>query len=765
MRRNMRPYSGSGRRARLSLLMLAISTACATDVLAQSVTKPATGNSKRDTSQPLIIDADAMTGRNEVNASAEGSVHMTQGNAKFDADKVEYRQEIDEVEATGNVKLEREGERISGPHLKLRMKDNIGAFDQPDYMISRGIVGPSSSADAAPLVGHGHAEKLLFKGQNHYGMEDASYTTCTVENSGSPDWYTQLGSLDLDYVEGVGRARNATVYFKDAPIFYTPLLSFPLNNNRKSGLLAPSGGSTTNGGFEYLQPFYWNIAPEMDATIAPRFMFRRGVQLQAEYRYLGQSYAGRVFGEYLGNDKVAKRSRYQGTLEHQQSFGGGFWGSLNLNGASDDAYFRDLSTRLTNTSQTFLLREGRLNYQADWWAASLLVQRYQTLQDPSAPITAPYDKLPQLSVSGTRADLPAGMVFTFTGESTYFKSPDSTRVSGLRSVIYPQLSLPWQNAAFFITPKLGMNLSRYRMDASSSSTAMANYVRDLPVFSLDAGMTFERESPLFGKDVVQTLEPRLFYLRVPYRDQSMLPVFDSGAVDFNFAQMFSENLFVGNDRIADANQATIAATSRFLDANTGVELARFVIGQRYYFADQLVTLPGVTARTGRIADFLVAASGRINRDLSLDSGLQYNPRDSQLERFNVGLRYQPELGRTLNLGYRYSRDLLRQIDISGQWPVAKGISAVGRMNYSLKDKQLLQAIAGLEYAQSCWSLRFVLQRLVTALNTTSSGWFLQLELHDFASIGTNPLEVLKRSVPGYSKLRLDGTSSEVSQVE
>ena len=277
--------------------------------------------------------------------------------------------------------------------------------------------------------------------------------------------------------------------------------------------------------------------------------------------------------------------------------------------------------------------------------------------------------------------------------------------------------------------------------------------RVLPISSLDSGLTFERDTAFLGQRFRQTLEPRFYYLHVPYRDQSKIPLFDTGLADFNYAQVFSENLFNGGDRIADANQLTIAATTRILSPSSGQEILKATIGQRHYFQNQQVALNDLTpTRTDKTSDFLAALSGRVTRHWSLDSALQYNSHRNFFERLGMGARYQPETSKTLNLGYRFTRDALNQVDISAQWPLGGRWSGVGRYNYSMRDNRLVESLGGFEYNAGCWIGRIVLQRFAAATGNFTSAVFVQLELNGFSRIGSNPLETLKRNIPGYGRL-------------
>ncbi len=704
---------------------------------------------------PTFIAAERIAGKNDVEVVAEGGVEMRKRNSILLAERLTYRQASDEVEAAGDVHLSRDGDRISGPRMQMKLDDSTGFFEHPSYSIRRIKTGSAATlwtgteerASSELTTGSGAASRIEFEGEGRYRMQDATYSTCAPVAGKSPDWFARTADLRLDYDAEQGTARDATLYFLGAPILYSPWLSFSLNNERKSGLLSPTVGSTSQGGVEYTQPFYWNIAPNMDATIAPRVMSKRGTLWKTEYRYLQDTYSGNFQGQYLPDDKLVHRRRHAYAFNHAHSLGGGFAASLSLNNASDGTYFSDLGSGSSTIAQTNLLRQGTLSYSGGWWSAHLLAQSYQTLQDPALPpVVEPYRRLPQLTVDAGRGDLPLGFNFNFRGEHVNFRHP--TQVQGRRFTLYPQLSLPLQTEVLSLTPKIGLHTTRYSLDRQTAGTP-DRLAREVPIFSLDSSVTFERELSWFGNSLTQTLEPRIYYLYVPERDQRQFPVFDSALTDFNFAQIFGENRYGGGDRIGDANQATAMLTSRLLDPQTGAETLRAAFGQRFYFDTQKVGLPGETLRSDRQTDFLASLSGRILPKTYADVGIQYNPRLDRIDRLNVGGRYQPEIGKVLNAGYRYSRDQLGQIDISGQWPIVGGWHAVGRFNYSTKDGRMIESVAGLEFDGGCWVGRVVLQRLATQTQNSNTALFFQLELNGFTKVGSNPLDILRRSVPGY----------------
>lgn len=712
--------------------------------------------------QPTSLTADRVEGIHELEAVAEGHAVLERGEDRLTADRLVYRQLEDEVEASGQVVLSSPDTRIAGERLSLKLAESVGTFERPAYVVRRrpppvpepaltmsGLPAVTESGqvlattgrmiERAPVIGSGEAETIDFLGPDHYRLSRASYSTCAP---GRRDWEVTVGELDLDYENDLGEARNAVVRFQDVPIFYTPWLSFPLSNQRKSGFLAPTFGSTSKSGLDLAVPWYWNIAPNRDATITPRYLSKRGVQLSGEFRYLDYTYTGQTRLEYLPDDAVAGRDRYGYSLIHNHNLGHGLTALLNLNGVSDDAYFSDLSTRIGQVTQGNLLRQGQLIYGGPWYGATVNLQSYQTLLG----VAAPYKRLPQITLAANRYDLPAGLAAHLAAEYVDFKHP--TQVLAKRMIVYPQLSWPLATAAFSVTPKIGVHATHYTLERQATGVP-ASLSRSLPIASLDATVFFERQTTLFGQSWLQTLEPRAYYLYVPAREQKDIPIFDSGPIDFNYAQLFGENRYAGGDRIGDANQLTLAVTSRLIDERNGAEVLRATLGQLYYFSQQRVTLPGETARTEREADVLASLLGRVGPSTYADVTWRYNPRDARTERLTLSGRYRPEAGKIFNAAYRYARDLLGQIDLSAQWPLAGGWHGVGRYNYSTQERRVIEAIGGLEYDAGCWIGRIVAQRLATIADRPTTALFFQLELNDFSRIGSNPLDLLRRSVPGY----------------
>ena len=688
------------------------------------------------TEGPTVINADTVEAKEGKVLEATGAAELRKDDQLFRADHLLYLQESNELFADGAVRIEQKSGAITGPSLKFNLDSNTGEMAQPSFTFTDSKV-------------RGKAEVLHIEGKQQFSFEGASYTSCPP---GNDDWLLKMGELELDRNTQIGTAYNARIEFMGVPFLYTPWMNFPLNDQRRSGLLGPTLGNTSKGGREISVPFYWNIAPNYDATITPKVIEKRGVLYDNEFRYMGGSYTGKIDYGALQSDKLANQDRSHSSLFHTQNFGSGVTGLLNLNEASDDAYFRDLSSVPSIAVQKHLVREGAVFYAGGWWTASARAQSYQTLQDPEALVELPYRRLPQVNVGAQGAA--AGAVAALSAEYVEFAHP--TLVNGKRVVFYPSVAYPLlHDPAYYLTPKLGVHGTQYSLGENNTGVE-SNYYRSVPIFSLDSGMTLERDFTMYEQEYVQTLEPRIFYVNIPYRNQDMLPIFDTAPSAFSFVQMFTENRFIGNDRIGDAEQVTMALSSRLLDADTGNERLRVAIGERFSQQTPRVIL-GVPTSTTNQSDVLLSVGGRMTSTISLDSLEQYNPEQSRTQMFYGMARYKPEAGKVFNLGYRYTFNpdptlVLKQLDVSTQWLLGGHWHMVAQTKYSLQEKRAVEALAGLEYYHDCWAMRFVAQQFVTSTLESSTTFFIQLELNEMLRVGTDPLAALKLSVPGYSVL-------------
>ena len=702
--------------------------------------KPLQGATAPAPREAIFLRADRLEGESQNWVQAEGKVELRTRHQTVLADWLRYDVASDEFWGKGNVTLRRGIDWITGPEARFKRDNETGFFTSPEFSI-----GENAS--------RGDATELTFVGPDRYEIKDARYTTCVA---GNDDWYLTSVDVDLDRSRLVGTAQDAHVIFKGVPILWSPYLSFPLSNDRKSGFLTPVYGSSNQRGFEMAIPYYFNLAPNYDATALVRPMSRRGIQFGGQFRYLFSNSVGEVDAEDLPHDRITDTNRYALAWRHNQDFGQGFAGYLNLQKVSDDTYFADLSDRLALTSQTNLPREAGIAYSHDPVSLLTRVQTFQTLQDPNNPIVPPYFREPQVVLSVNPIEY-WGLDWAAAGEYVNFRQPALTP-TGDRSYIYPTVSWTRRGNAWYFTAQTGLHMTHYDLD--NPATPPASFSRVLPITSLDTGLFFERDTEWLGHNFIQTLEPRAYYVFIPFRNQSNFPDFDSAIDDFNFSHLFTPNRYLGIDRIGDANQITLAITSRFLDPATGAEKMRFAIGQQYYFKSQQVTL-NEPPRTTNTSDILLAAESRLSDVWTAAATWDYQPSTKLTQLFDIGVRWQPAPGKVLNATYRYNTQgvdisgnvgLIKQIDLSGQWPFGNNWSAIGRWNYSFVDDKTLEGVIGLEYNGGCWVVRLAAQRLQTNTQQVSNSIYVQFELNGLARIGTNPIDVLRRSVPGYQKI-------------
>jgi len=722
---------------------------------------------------------------------ASGNALISKGDQKIYGDTIEYDVQNDELQVNGNARIELPDSLIKGPALKMRLSESIGEMKDASITLNKTYsnTAPQTSLHNSPSVytqskllnaqstltddprlyqdsyretpapigqasidpkfnsSRGDAEAILFEGQDKKRLLGARYTTC---EAGVDDWYIKAKEISLDDYTQSGSAKGAYVEFKGVPLLYSPWLTFSFNNERKSGFLAPSVGTTSRSGFETLIPYYINIAPDMDATVATRYLSKRGMQLQGEFRYLNEDFSGINSVEYLDNDSLSGSRRYYANFAHNHQLSDRWSAGYNIEKVSDNEYFSEMSTRIVSTSRVNLPQQGFVNYVGDVWQFNGLAQKYQTLDETNYP----YQRLPQLTLT---ADKEWKYFDTnFYSEWTYFDRNDNAPIAatGSRLTLYPSISVPFTQSYGFITPKIGIHSTSYRLNdnnfninGNTVSNNSAN--RTLPIFSLDSGLYFERDTKVVKNRYTQTIEPRLFYVYIPNKEQDLLPVFDSALADLNLSSLFTENQFTGNDRVNNANQLSLAVTSRMIDKDTGIERFAATIGQRYYFDNQKVVLPGTAQPTNNSSDIIAAMTARLSNKWNLDTFWQYNTDGAGIVRSNILARYNPEPGKLMNVGYRYTQQFLEQINVSGQWPLSRGWYGVGRFNYSVREKALIESLAGIEYDAGCWQARTVIQRVETATADANYGLFFQLELGGLASIGSNPLNLLRRDIPGY----------------
>jgi LPS-assembly protein len=726
---------------------------------------------------PTFVSGDKIDGQTDGVVSVGGNAELRRHDTVIRADRLEFDQRSNEAKAQGQVLVNRNGNRFEGPELQLNVETNQGTFKKPTFSLLQS-------------EGQGDASRVDFLDADRLSAHDARYSTCprTPGAPWMPDWLIRASRVDLDNAKQEGTAVGGVLEFQGVPILGAPYFSFPLTDARKSGFLPPSINLDNVSGLELSLPYYLNLAPNIDATLFPTLMSKRGVDLGGELRYLQPRWSGQVRAAFMPSDQLRDANRWGYSIQHNQALtgapglrwaglDGAFGARLNLNRVSDDNYWRDFPRSSTSLTARLLASEGVLSWGRGPWSFSAGAYRWQTLQDVEAPIIPPYDRLPSLAARYVQNDFTLvglrGWDTTLLTEYTRFRSDRrlTGQANGARALAVAEISRRWETPGWYVKPRLQLHTTQYRFDTPLSDGSLSAS-RAVPTVSVDGGMVFERSANYFGRAFTQTLEPRAFFAHTPFRDQSRLPNYDSGANDFNFASIYSENVFVGNDRISDTRAVTLGASSRLLDPDTGAEVVRLGVAQRYLLQDQEVTLPGGAPQRERLSDVLLGARVQWDPRWQTDATVQFNPKTRESTRTTLGARYAPSNFRVLNAAYRLQRGVSEQLDVGWQWPLAdltgtpapsqglpgRGLGAgrwysVGRINYSMPDRKIVDLVAGFEYDAGCWIGRLVLERLQVGTSSANQRILFQLEFSGFSRLGSNPLQSLKANIPRYQYLR------------
>ncbi len=710
--------------------------------------------------RPMILQADDVKVRPDLDAVAEGAVEFRQAGMLIKADRLRYDSASDTAVAKGRVFIGRDGVRYSGTELQLQVQRFEGFFLQPEFEFDRVGAG-------------GRAERIDFIDSERSLATRALYTSCPREGGGEPDWLLRTDRVKLDFETNEGVAEGAVLEFLGVPILGLPVLSFPLTDDRKSGWLPPTVGLDSRSGFELGVPYYWNIAPNRDATLTPTLLTRRGLALDSEFRYLEPQHNGRLRLHLLPDDRTVRRSRFAWEVDNEGLLGRDTQYRAKLLRVSDDSYWKDFPQIVPSTTPRLLGQDLQLQRELATRLGPLQayarVQHWQVLQTGSGAdlIVAPYQRSPQLGLRLAPV-LPAGVRASLETEVNHFTrtsgSADLAAPSGWRWHALGQISRPFNWPGAWVTPRITLNAASYSFNAPGQDRRQASRV--IPSTSVDAGLVLERDASWFGRPQRQTLEPRLLYVNTAYRDQTGLPNFDAAERDFNAVSIYAENAFSGIDRVSDAHQITAGFTTRLVDEATGAETLRLGLAQRIRLRDQRVVLSGPVL-SQRFSDVLVEGSTSVFNPWKLDAALQYNPDNQRVVRSILGVRFQPGPFRTLSAGYRLARGLSEQVELGWQWPLWRGkatpvgasggcggtLYAVGRLNYSLRDRRMTDSLVGAEYDTGCWIARIVSERLSTGRAEATTRLMLQLELVGLSRLGSNPLQALKDNVPGYRLLR------------
>lgn len=718
---------------------------------------------------PTFVSGQSVGGEADVSTVIKGDAQLRRHGVVIRADKIEHNLQTDNVLLEGNVRVNQGGNRFVGPKAEINIGTTEGYFEAPRFEINS-VNGLGQ--------GRGNASRINFKGPELTEAENVTYSTCPRPPGGTwaPDWFVSASSIEFDQKADTGTARGAVLRFKGVPVIGSPWISFPLSDERKSGFLPPTVNLDTVSGLELTVPYYLNIAPNHDATLYPTFMTKRGVDLAGEYRYLGTNFSGRFRGAYMPNDTLRNTDRWGWTWQHQQALnesGLPVRFNANLNRVSDGDYWRDFPRSTTSLTSRLLANDVSLSTGENLWQASAGAYKWETLQSAGTDrIDEPYDRYQLAYRVGSRGTLGRfqGMDWSVDSELTQFDKPTSNTLDGQRLVVAANLSRRYETSGGYITPGLRVHSRNYQMDQALTTgpwTGRRQATVTTSTFTIDSGLVFDADRG----DARQTLEPRIVYAQTPYRNQTGLPNYDSGEVDFNLSSIYSPYPFSGNDRVADTRTLTTGLTTRWFNAD-GRESFNLTVAQRRRLRDQYQSIAdGAAPLTESLSDILLGGTFNPSEAWRLDAVLQVDADTNRTKRSTARVTYHPGSYRTVSLAYRLQRDVSELIDVSWQWPLndlwgdrgvdqgpGKGLGAprwysVGRVNYSQKDQRVADMVTGFEYDAGCWVGRVVLERVQTATNESTDRLLFQLEFVGFSRIGANPLATLSANIPRYQYLR------------
>jgi LPS-assembly protein len=674
--------------------------------VARAVAPSAAAEAENGPVEHIQITADHLTATRDGKIVLEGHVTLVRGGQTISADRAVYDRQKNTVDAQGSVKLDtKEGDHFQSTSTFLRLDDNTGNAAAGEYFLHISH-------------GRGHAKKILFKGQGRLILRGVRFTTCPAKRE---DWHLFIGTLKLNRKRDMGTAHNAVLLLKGIPLMYTPYLSFPLSDRRQSGFLIPNMGSTDAIGTYFILPYYLNLAPNYDATLRPRYMSRRGIQLQTEFRYLGKDLEGTAEVEALPGDRVTGTDRYSASLHHKQKLADHLSASADIDWVSDKDYLDDFSSSLARTSQSHLPQNLALRYQSRDWTAAALFSRYQTLDKSLIPSQYPYERLPQVSLDFRPLERANQLNYTLTGSATVFRHDDPVMPTGERLTVNPGISLPLRRDFGYVVPRLSLYHTSYYEQSDGANGGFTTGVA-----SIDSGLYFDRSGGHGGNRWKQTLEPRLFYVYSPYVDQDSLPVYDTSIPEFTFDSLFRENRFIGGDRVGDTNRLTAALTTRLFDDNTGIERLTASLGQVFYLADRRVSIPAGTPTTTSQSDLVGELGAFIGHHWYWRGSLLWDPASTATDAHTEYLQYHPTTDHILNLGYRYRRGVQELADVSAQWTLGSRWMLLARSQYSLQDQRNFDTTIGIEYRQCCWALRAVANRRIDQNSQQVSSMALQI---------------------------------------
>jgi LPS-assembly protein len=715
---------------------------------------------------PFDIESDAVNVGLDGKGSVQGNVVVRQGDAELRANEMQIDKPNQYVQSNGRIEY-------SDPTVHI-----TGAGGS--YSATQGAEFRSAQFDLKQRAARGSADSMQLAPNGVLSLKGVAFTTCPA---GHQAWELRADSLTLDTRNQIGTGRDTRVDFFGVPLLYLPWASFPLSSERKSGFLFPSIGNTSTSGVQLAIPYYWNIAPNADFTFQPVEYSKRGPDLGGDLRFLTADQHGELQWNYLPDDMVYHGSRSRVQLNDVVELPAEFRLTLDAQNVSDDLYFQDFSQTPAGTSTSFLDRSASLSYRDEHWNIDAQAQQYQTIDTTLLVDERPYERVPRLAVSDDYT-LFGILHYGFESEIVNFQHAPSAALlpplpTGWREDLMPELSLDLTGPGYFFRPAFAWRATYYQLQ-DTLPTAPRDPSRSLPITSVDSGLVFERETGSRDQRTL-TLEPRVQYLDVPYRNQDALPVFDTGLPDLNPVELFRPNRYVGADRVSDADQLSVGVTSRLLDASSGRQYLAATFGQSYYFETPRVTLPGETPITAPHSDLVAQLALTAFQDWSADAGVQWDPQNERSERTQVNLQYKPAGDSVINLGYRYERFVqlpefvqgvelpctpsleasgiatgcdsqgFDQVDASTAWPIRRSWSVFAREVYDLRNHEELERFGGFEYRACCWRLRLGARRYVSSFTgARDTGIWLQLELAGLAGVGSASDTSLTEEIRGYT---------------
>jgi LPS-assembly protein len=659
-------------------------------------------------------------------------VEFRYGDRSITAEGATYDRETGRARIQGTVTYQDPDVTVYGEDAEVNTQD------EEVYFVNAGFDLPQRPA-------RGSAEAISITNEDVLTLSGLRFTTCPVDNT---DWELMADEMSLDIDEGFGTVRGVKLEFKGVPILYAPWLTFPIDARRKSGFLTPQFSQRDRVGLDISAPYYFNLAPNYDLTLEPRYMALRGLQLNTDFRYLTPRSEGQIELDYLNNDREADLRRHRLAVQHRTSFSDRWRMLTNLENISDPGFFEDLGINQNLASQTHLNRFVDFNYRAPYWSMLLRLQGYQTIDTSIVDEDRPYERVPQLLIDGRWA----GDLFTFESTNELVLFDRNIGVTGWRLDATEELGLSLERPGMYLRPAVAIRHTDYWL-SNVGAGQEERHTRTLPVSSVDAGLIFEREAGRNGSHI-QTFEPRMLYVRIPFEDQSGLPVFDTIEPNFNLVQLFRKYQYVGADRIADSDQVSLGLTTRFIDANTGEQKFSATVGQTRYLSAQTVSLPGTAPVTADVSDYIAEVAANISDAWRLRLDYQWSSETNDTDRTELGVQYAPESGRLAGFSYRRREGLLEQGDISLVWPMGPRWRVIGRYSFSFLDEEPLDRFLGWEYESCCWRLRVIGRRYISRRNGESdSSISIQLQLKGFSDEGDPPEMLLDRGILGYRRLQ------------